>query len=99
MARPGSAVCRPAEVPTSATAVDGCSPDARLTVKLGYKDPYGDASRLVSSAIRKMLQPMTANIGDVRLACEGGSHLRRGRAIRGVLELHVPYRPSEHKHL
>ena len=50
-------------------------------MKLGYKDPYGDASRLVSSAVRKTPQPMTANIGFASAVAEFGMLLRNSKHV------------------
>jgi Ca-activated chloride channel family protein len=70
-----------------------------MTVKLRYKAPDGDASRLVSAVVMNTPRPMTANIGFASAVAEFGLLLRgsqyhgaasfeaiaaRARAFRGV---------------
>ena len=47
-----------------------------LTVKLRYKAPDGDTSRLVTSVVRSRPQPMTPNAGFASAVAEFGMRLR-----------------------
>jgi Ca-activated chloride channel family protein len=55
------------------------SSDELLTVKLRYKAPDGDTSRLVSRVMRRQPQPMTANIGFASAVAEFGMVLRQSK--------------------
>ena len=50
--------------------------DELMTVKLRYKEPDGETSRLVGAIVRNRLQPMTANIGFASAVAEFGMLLR-----------------------
>ena len=55
------------------------SSDELVTVKLRYKAPDGDASRLVSTVVRRRSQPMTANVGFASAVAEFGMQLRESK--------------------
>ena len=57
------------------------SSDELVTVKLRYKAPDGDASRLVSTVVRRRSQPMTANVGFASAVAEFGMLLRGSKQI------------------
>ncbi len=52
------------------------SPDELVTVKLRYKAPDGDTSRLVSMTLRSQPTPLTANLGFASAVAEVGMLLR-----------------------
>jgi Ca-activated chloride channel family protein len=58
------------------TPVNGAYADELMTVKLRYKAPDGDTSRLVTSVIRTKPQAMTANVGFASAVAEFGLMLR-----------------------
>jgi Ca-activated chloride channel family protein len=57
------------------------SSDELVTVKLRYKAPDGDASRLVSTVVRRRSQPMTANVGFASAVAEFGMLLRGSKQV------------------
>ena len=67
----------PAPAPRTATAAAGAAfADELMTVKLRYKAPDGDTSRLVTSVVRSRPQPMTPNAGFASAVAEFGMRLR-----------------------
>jgi Ca-activated chloride channel family protein len=58
------------------TPVNGTYADELMTVKLRYKAPDGDTSRLVTAVIRTKPQAMTANVGFASAVAEFGLMLR-----------------------
>ncbi len=52
------------------------SPDELVTVKLRYKAPDGETSRLISTPIRSQERPLTANLGFASAVAEVGMLLR-----------------------
>ena len=58
--------------------------DELMTVKLRYKAPDGDTSRLVSAVVRNKPQPMTANLGFASAVAELGMLLRGSQTQRGA---------------
>jgi Ca-activated chloride channel family protein len=57
--------------------------DELMTVKLRYKAPDGDASRLVSAIVRTKPQTMSANLGFASAVAELGL-LLRGSQFQGT---------------
>ena len=55
--------------------------DELLTVKLRYKAPDGDTSRLTSAVVRREPKPMTANLGFASAVAEFGMVLRHSRHV------------------
>jgi Ca-activated chloride channel family protein len=55
------------------------SGDELVTVKLRYKEPDGDTSRLVSTIVHRTPQPMNANIGFASAVAEFGMLLRSSK--------------------
>jgi Ca-activated chloride channel homolog len=53
-----------------------------VTIKLRYKEPAGDASRLITTVLRDGPQPMTANIGFASAVAEAGMLLRGSKHAR-----------------
>jgi Ca-activated chloride channel family protein len=51
-------------------------PDELMTVKLRYKAPDGDTSRLLTAVVRNKPQPMSANVGFASAVAEFGMLLR-----------------------
>ena len=84
----------PAGVEVDAPAVDplkyqtppqptrSASPDELVTVKLRYKAPDGDTSRLVSTTLRSQPAQLTANLGFASAIAEVGMLLRASKARR-----------------
>ena len=78
----------PAGVPIDAPPVDplkyqtpsqparSASPDELVTVKLRYKAPDGDTSRLLSTTLQSQPRPLTANLGFASAVAEVGMLLR-----------------------
>jgi Ca-activated chloride channel family protein len=58
-------------------------PDRLMTVKLRYKAPGGDVSKLTSTVIFNRLQPMTANLGFASAVAEAGMVLRDSKYVKG----------------
>jgi Ca-activated chloride channel family protein len=69
--------------PPARVATPAAYSDELMTVKLRYKAPDGDTSRLVSTVVRKRPQPMTSNIGFASAVAELGQ-LLRGSQYRGT---------------
>jgi Ca-activated chloride channel family protein len=68
---------KPAARPTDQKAATPSQyADELMTVKLRYKEPDGDTSRLVAAVVRNKPQPMTANIGFASAVAEFGMLLR-----------------------
>jgi Ca-activated chloride channel family protein len=67
---------RPAPRPSAAKASASSFADELMTVKLRYKEPDGDTSRLVAAVVRNRPQPMTANVGFASAVAEFGMLLR-----------------------
>jgi Ca-activated chloride channel homolog len=63
----------PAAPPSRATV----SADEMLTVKLRYKAPDGDESRLISRTLMSKVQPLSANLGFASAVAEVGMLLRQ----------------------
>jgi Ca-activated chloride channel family protein len=57
------------------------SRDELLTVKLRYKAPDGDTSRLVSATLRSQPQALTANLGFASAVAEAGMLLRGSKHV------------------
>ena len=57
----------------------GASSDELLTVKLRYKAPDGDESRLISATVGTRVQTMTANVGFASAVAEVGMLLRQSK--------------------
>jgi Ca-activated chloride channel family protein len=53
--------------------------DELLTIKLRYKQPDGDTSRLITTIVRNQPQPMGANIGFASAVAEAGMLLRKSK--------------------
>ena len=70
-------------VPPARVTTPAAFSDELLTVKLRYKAPDGDTSRLVSTVVRNRPQPMTLNIGFASAVAELGQ-LLRGSQYRGT---------------
>jgi Ca-activated chloride channel family protein len=68
---------QPAAARADARPAAGAYPDELMTVKLRYKDPEGETSRLIATVIRNRPQAMTANIGFASAVAELGLLLRR----------------------
>jgi Ca-activated chloride channel family protein len=68
--------------PAPRPATPAAFADELMTVKLRYKAPDGDTSRLVSAVVRNKPQPMSANIGFASAVAELGM-LLRGSQTRG----------------
>jgi Ca-activated chloride channel family protein len=77
--QPGSA---PAPAPVR--AAPSAFADELMTVKLRYKAPDGDTSRLVSAVVRNKPQPMTINIGFASAVAELGLLLRDSQYQTGA---------------
>jgi Ca-activated chloride channel homolog len=58
------------------TTTAAATSDELVTIKLRYKEPAGDASRLITTVLRDRPQPMTANIGFASAVAEAGMLLR-----------------------
>jgi Ca-activated chloride channel family protein len=67
---PRPAATRPAPAPVAQYA------DELMTVKLRYKAPDGDTSRLISAVVRTRTQPMSINMGFASAVAELGMLLR-----------------------
>ena len=65
-------------------AVPSAFADELMTVKLRYKNPDGDTSRLVDAVVRNKPQPMSANIGFASAVAELGMLLRGSQARGGA---------------
>ena len=68
---------QPAAARADVRPAAGAYPDELMTVKLRYKDPEGETSRLIATVIRNRPQAMTANIGFASAVAELGLLLRR----------------------
>jgi Ca-activated chloride channel family protein len=68
--------------PAPRAAAPAAFADELMTVKLRYKAPDGDTSRLVIAVVRSKPQPMSANIGFASAVAELGM-LLRGSQTRG----------------
>ena len=80
---------QPAPQPPAKTAAAGPYADELMTVKLRYKAPDGDTSRLVSAVVRTKPQPMSANLGFASAVAEfglllRGSQLQSGASFEGL---------------
>ena len=69
--------------PPARVATKAAFSDELITVKLRYKAPDGDTSRLVSAVVRNRPQPMTSNIGFASAVAEL-AQLLRGSQYRGT---------------
>jgi Ca-activated chloride channel family protein len=67
---------KPAARQSSQKAAPSPYADELMTVKLRYKDPDGDTSRLIATVVRNKPQAMTANIGFASAVAEFGMLLR-----------------------
>jgi Ca-activated chloride channel family protein len=66
----------PLKYQTPSQPTRSASPDELVTVKLRYKAPDGDTSRLVSTTLRSQPQPLCANLGFASAVAEVGMLLR-----------------------
>jgi Ca-activated chloride channel family protein len=66
----------PLKYQTPSQPVRTASPDELVTVKLRYKAPDGDTSRLLSTTLRSQPRPLTANLGFASAVAEVGMLLR-----------------------
>jgi Ca-activated chloride channel family protein len=66
----------PLKYQTPSQATPSASPDELVTVKLRYKAPDGDTSRLVSTTLRSQPRPLSANLGFASAVAEVGMLLR-----------------------
>jgi Ca-activated chloride channel family protein len=64
---------------TPAQPTRAASSDELVTVKLRYKAPDGDASRLLSTSVRSQPRPLTANLGFASAVAEVGMLLRASK--------------------
>ena len=63
--------------PVQSRTVDGSASNEVMTVKLRYKEPDGDTSRLMTFGVVNTLTPGAANIGFASAVAEFGMALRR----------------------
>ena len=73
----------PAPPPEPARAPASKYDDELLTVKLRYKAPDGEVSRLTSAVIANRVQPMTVNLGFASAVAEAGMLLRGSGHVGG----------------
>jgi Ca-activated chloride channel family protein len=66
----------PLKYQTPSQPTRSASPDELVTVKLRYKAPDGDTSRLVSTTLQSQPRPLTANLGFASAVAEVGMLLR-----------------------
>jgi Ca-activated chloride channel family protein len=70
---------QPAPAVARAAAPAGRFADELMTVKLRYKSPDGDTSRLISTVVRNRSQTLTENLGFASAVAEFGMLLRGSR--------------------
>ena len=75
---------QPAAPPPARAAAAGPYADELMTVKLRYKAPDGDTSRLVSAVVRTKPAPMSANLGFASAVAEFGLLLRESELQSGA---------------
>ena len=66
----------PLKYQTPSQPARSASPDELVTVKLRYKAPDGETSRLLSTTLRSQPRPLTANLGFASAVAEVGMLLR-----------------------
>jgi Ca-activated chloride channel family protein len=71
----------PLKYQTTPQPARSVSRDELVTVKLRYKAPDGDVSRLVETILRSQPRPMTANIGFASSVAEFGMLLRNSKHV------------------